>query len=243
MDLKNKTVLITGAARRIGREIALGFAEQGAQVLVHYKESQEDAESLLAELKEKGVSSSAYQADLLDVDSLDKMTRKVLRDCETIDVLVNNASNFFPTPFKTTTSAHWDEFMGLHVKAPFFLAQQLAPAMKKKGEGRIINMADWTGLKIQKNYLVYGTSKAALLAMTRGLAKELAPEVLVNCICPGPILPPLGMDEAEQKQVAQKTLLKRWGSPEDLVRQVVFLATQDFATGAQYVVDGGQSLV
>ncbi len=242
MELKDKIVLITGAARRLGREMAHGFADQGAHVLVHYRSSVDDAESLVSELQQKKVRSQAYQADLSSVASVQAMAIKIMEEHQQVNVLVNNASSFYATPFKTTTEAQWDEFLAIHVKAPFFLVQQLATAMKRTREARIINMADWTGEQPRKNYAAYCTSKAALLSLTQVMAKELAPEILVNAVCPGPILPPLGMDEDEKAEVAATTLIKRWGSPADIVKQVLFLAEQDYATGQVYYVDGGQSL-
>ncbi len=243
MDLKNKTVLITGAARRIGRALAEGFAERGAHVLVHYRNSESEAKELVTALMAKGVRSEAVQADLSSVAAIEALGQRLIRDYERVDVLVNNASTFYPTSLKTLNEAQWDEFIAIHIKAPFFLAQQLGPVMKHKGCGRIINIADWTGLRPQKNYVAYCTTKAALLALTQSLAKELAPEVLVTAVCPGPILAPLGMEAPEQVGIADRTLVKHWGNPADLVKQVVFLAEQDFATGSTHLVDGGQSLL
>ncbi len=243
MELREKTILITGAARRIGREMAHAFADKGAHVLIHYNKSEKEALELVTELQGKGVKSEAFQADLRRHDEIQAMARQIIRDYEMVDVLINNASSFYPTPYKTTNDEHWDDFFAVHVKAPFFLAQQFSPAMKRKSRGCIINMVDWTGLRPMKNYVAYCTSKAALLALTKSLAKELAPEILVNAVCPGPILAPLGMEAEEQETVAEKTLLKRWGSTADIVKQVLYLAEQNYATGSYFVVDGGQSLI
>jgi pteridine reductase len=155
--------------------------------------------------------------------------------------LINNASSFYPTSFGTITEAHWDGMLGIHVKAPFFLAQALSPLMKEKGAGRIINIADWTGLRPRKDYLPYCVSKGALLTLTQALAKELAPEVLVTAVCPGPILPPESLDNDED--IPKRTLLKKWGDVEEIARLVLFLAEQNFATGSIHVMDGGESLV
>lgn len=243
MELKEKVVMITGSAKRIGRAIALSFAEKGSKVLIHYNQSGENAENLVQEILNKGGKAYSYQADLTDLFSLKKMTELVLRDHGTVDILINNASKFFTTTLETTEESHWDELMAIHVKAPFFLAQQLGPSMKKKGKGRIINIADWRGLRPRKNFMVYCTSKAALLSLTKSLAKELAPEVLVTAVCPGPILPADGTQKEEQERIAKKTLLKRWGSPQDVVKQVLFLAEQEYATGEYFFVDGGESLL
>lgn len=242
MELKGKTVLVTGAAKRIGRAIALGFAKKGSRVLVHYHTSSQDAETLIEELKEYQGDCRSYQADLAKLSALKTMASKILDDVGTVDILVNNASLFGPTPFDAITEEQWDQFIDIHLKATFFLSQALAPAMRKKGEGRIINIADWIGLNPRENFLAYSTSKGALLTLSKGLAKELAPEILVNVVCPGPILPPTGMNEAEQEDLRKKTLLGRWGTPEDVVRTVLFLAEQDYATGSHYLMDGGELL-
>lgn len=242
MDLKNKTVLITGAALRIGRAMALGFAEKGAHVLITYKSSKDHANELVAELKSQGCRAQAFKVDLIRAGAAEKLAHKVLKQYEAVDILVNNASIFSPSPLNEINDAEWDDYLALHIKAPFFLAQVLGPAMKKHGGGHIINIADWRGLHPTKNFLAYSISKAGLIALTEGLAKELAPEVLVNAILPGPILPPRGVKRDQQKKLIAKTLLKRWGKPEDIVRQVLFLAEQDYSTGHCYYVDGGESL-
>jgi pteridine reductase len=243
MDLQGKTVLVTGAAKRVGREIAKGFAKKGAHLLIHYYHSKKEAEELARELRENRVSAKIYSANLLNLTELQNMTDKILRGVGTVDVLVNNASLFYPTPFETTTEEQWNQFMDIHLKAPFFLSQAFAPGMKKKGEGRIIHISDWSGLRPYKEYLPYCTSKGALLPLTQGLAKVLAPEILVNAVFPGPILPSPDFTDEEKQKIAKKTLLNRWGTPEDIVRTVLFLAESDFVTGCTYHVDGGESLI
>lgn len=239
MELKGKTVLITGAARRIGREIAIGFAKRGAHLLLHYHTSREEAEAVASELT--GVAVRLYRADLTQLAQLKSMVGKITGDVGAVDILVHNASSFFATPFQVTTEEEWERFMAIHVKAPYFLAQGLAEAMKKQG-GRMILLADGAGLAPRKNYLPYSVSKGALLALTKGLAVELAPEILVNAICPGPIFPPPAMGAAEQEKVRHRTLLGRWGTPKDIAKLALFLAEQDYATGGHYFMDGGESL-
>ena len=242
MNLRGKTVLVTGAAKRIGREIAKGFASRGAHVLIHYHSSKKEAEGLARELRLLRVKSQLCRANLLKVNEIRSMVRKILRDHGGVDVLVNNASLFGRTPFEKVGEEDWENFLGIHVKAPFFLAQALAPVMKKRGGGRIINIADWSGLRPYRDYLPYCVSKGAMMTMTQALAKTLAPEVLVTAVCPGPILPPAAMGKRERVGVAKKTLVGRWGRPEDIARMVVFLAEQDFVTGSYHLVDGGESL-
>lgn len=242
MDLKGKVVLITGGAKRIGREIALGFAKRGAIVLVHYHTSKAEAEELAKDLKKRQVRCRTYQADLFNLVEVKRLAKGILKDFGVVDVLVNNAAIFFKTPFESTTEAEWDDLITVNLKAPFFLSQALAPAMKKKGSGRIIHIADWSGLRPYKDYLPYCLSKSGLIAMTQGLAKTLAPEVLVTAVCPGPILPPPDLGQKEIEGVAKKTLVGHWGRPEEIARMVVFLAESNFVTGSYHLVDGGEFL-
>lgn len=242
MKLHGKTVLITGGAKRIGAAIARAFAEEGCRVLIHYHESSQEAEGLVADLRAKDVASQAFQVDLTDSEALLAMIRKILHEFHAVDVLVNNASAFYKTPFDAVTETDWDRLYALHVKAPFFLARALAPAMQKNGGGVIVNISDQGGLKPYRDYMPYCVSKAALLSLTQGLARELAPEVRVTSLCPGPMIPPEGMSDKMVQLISQRTLLKRWGSPEDVARMVVFLASQDYITGDYHLVDGGESL-
>lgn len=242
MDLKGKTVLITGAAKRIGAEVAKQFAEKGATVLIHCHHSRKEADLLSKKIRKLGVKSHVYSADLSRMVEVKKMAQQILKDLGQVDVLINNASLFYRTPFEKIGEEDWDQFLSIHVKAPFFLAQALAPAMKKKGAGRIINIADWSGLRPYQNYLPYCVSKGGLITLTQALAKALAPEILVTAVCPGPILPPEDLSPQEKAHVAKKTLVGKWGCPEDIARMVVFLAEQEFVTGSYHLVDGGEYL-
>lgn len=248
MTIEGKTVLVTGAAKRIGREIARAFAHRGARLLIHYNSSRKEAEALARELDDlSGSRSRLYRADLSNFSEIRRMGKKILKEVGGVDILVNNASIFFPTPFYSTTETEWDRFMAVNLKAPFFLSQNLAPAMKKKGKGRagvakIINIADWTGLHPRKDYLPYCVSKGGLILLTEGLAKALSPEVLVTAVCPGPTLPSPGFSRRQRAEIARTTLVGRWGSPEDVAKTVLFLAESDFVTGSCYTVDGGHSI-
>lgn len=242
MQLKGKTVLITGGAKRIGRVIASFFAEAGASVLIHYHNSHAEAEALAKELLKSSISARIYQADLLKVSEIQSMADRILKDVGGIDILVHNASLFYRTPFSKICEKDWDEFFAIHIKAPFFLAQALAPSMKERGGGRIIHIADESAQSPYRDYLPYCISKAAMMKLTEGLAKTLAPEILVTTVCPGPVLPPDYFTDEERKKIARKTVVGRWGSPEDIARMAVFLAGQDFVTGSHHMVDGGESL-
>ena len=228
MNLKNKTVLITGAAKRIGRVTALAFAEKGARVLVHYHRSAKEARQLSRLLTQKGVENFLYRADLSKLSEIRKMAQKILKETGGVDVLVNNASVFFPTPFEKTSEKDWIALMDVNFKAPFFLSQALAPAMKKKG-GRIVNVADVLGKNPAKQHLVYSLSKAGLIALTKALAKALAPRILVTAVCPELILPPPG-----------KPRTGKWGKPEDVAKLVISLAESDFMTGSVHFVGDGE---
>jgi len=242
MNLKGKTVLVTGAAKRVGREIALCFARAGAHVLVHYRSSKKEAERLVEEIRSLKVKCYLFQADLSKISEIKRMTAAIRKKIGTVDILVNSASLFYRTKFEATTERDWDDFVAIHLKAPFFLAQFLAPAMKKKGGGRIINIADWSGLRPYRDYLPYCVSKGGVITMTQALAKTLAPEVLVTAVCPGPVFPPPDLTQREKEDVARKTLVGHWGKPEDVARMVVFLAESDFITGSYHLVDGGEIL-
>lgn len=239
MNLSGKKVLVTGAAKRIGREIALAFAQAGAELFLHYHRSQEEAEILAREISQKGSKSPRlFSADLLVSEDRKRLASKVLEEGG-VDVLINNASIFYSIPFSEISEKDWHNFMGIHVHAPFFLSQSLGPEMKKRGGGRIINISDWSGLRPYKDYIAYCTSKGALITLTQGLAKALAPEVLVNAICPGPVLPGEADSSSPKKAPHEKTLLQKWGSPQEVARLAVFLAESDFMTGHYHLVDGG----
>lgn len=240
MELRNKTVLVTGAAKRIGREMALAFARKGCRLVIHHNRSHREARAFLKELQSLGVEALSYRADLLKIQDIRKLCQTICREVGTVDILINNASVFYPTPFEKISEKDWDVFLGLHVKAPFFLAQGLAPAMKKGG--RVVNIADWSGLRPYKNYLPYCVSKGALITLTQALAKAMAPRVLVTALCPGPVLPPPEMKRSIINETVRKTLVGRWGKPEDVARFAVFLAEQDFVTGSVHMVDGGELL-
>jgi NAD(P)-dependent dehydrogenase (short-subunit alcohol dehydrogenase family) len=243
MLLEGKKVLVTGGALRVGRAISQGFARRGAEVLVHYHRSKKEAASLMKEFKAAGVKATFYQADFSDFKSLEKFSKKVLKDTGGVDILVNSASAFLPGRSGKVTESDWDRHMAVNFKAPFFLSQALGPTMKKKGEGRIINIADLMGLHPATTYLAHSLSKSGLFAMTEALAKALAPDVLVTAVCPGPVLAPPGMTKKQKTAVKKGILVDRWGTPEDVVKTVLFLAESDYATGTYYRIDGGARVV
>ncbi|MGH7197609.1 MAG: SDR family NAD(P)-dependent oxidoreductase [Candidatus Omnitrophota bacterium] len=241
MALKGKTALVTGAAKRVGRETALRLAREGVNIFLHYNTSKTDAEKTASEIKALGVRCSLFQAELADPVEVLRMTADILK-AGGVDILVNNASSFYKTPLEEIKESDWDHFMDVNLKAPFLLSKELGLAMAKKTGGQIINIADWSGFRPYKNYLPYCTSKGGLLTMTKALARDLAPKVRANAIAPGPVMLPADISPEEKEQAIKKTLLRREGSPQDVAHAVVFLAENDYVNGIVLPVDGGRSI-
>jgi pteridine reductase len=240
MQLAGKTVLVTGAAQRIGRALALAMADAGAHVILHAHRSLAEAERLAAALDRPDRRAWALGADLGDAEAVQGLAAAALSLTGRVDVLINNASRFDRTPVATASLADWDGHLAINVRAPWLLAQALAPAMKQAGAGKIINLTDYLAVRPVRDYVPYEVSKAAMDGLTRALAKALAPEIQVNAVALGPILPAAGMDEAEQEALIRRLPLRRWGSPDDVVAAVRFLIEgTDFATGTILPVDGG----
>jgi len=244
-DLQGKTVLITGAAKRVGAEIARALHAAGANLALHYRDSKDEAEALSAEFNAlKNRSALAFQADLLDAESLPKLVAAVVQHFGRLDGLVNNASSFYATPLGKIDSNAWDDLMGTNLKAPLFLAQAAAPHLAKNS-GAIVNITDIHAERPLKNYSLYCAAKAGLAGLTSALALELGPEVRVNGVAPGPILWPEdgSFDEATQDKIIAQTPLQRSGAPSDIARTVLFLlADAPYITGQIIAVDGGRSL-
>lgn len=242
--LAQRSVLITGAARRIGAALARGFHAEGANVCIHFHRSAGEAEQLRDQLNAiRADSAICAAADLLDVDALPGLVERATGAFGRLDVLINNASSFYPTPLGTVTARQWDDLMGTNLRAPLFLSQAAAPALKER-QGLVINMIDIHAQRPLPQHPVYSTAKAGLVMLTRSLARELGPEVRVNGIAPGPILwPEGGLDEEVKQEIIDKTLLKRSGSPPDIVRAALFFAKDaPFVTGQILAIDGGRSV-
>jgi pteridine reductase len=242
--LSGRAVLITGAARRLGAALARGFHAHGANVCIHFHRSRREAEQLAAALNElRAGSATTFSADLLDVAALPRIVGHATSTFGTLDVLINNASTFYPTPVGKVTPSQWDDLLGTNLRAPFFLAQAAAPALAQ-ARGLILNMIDIHAQRPLSGHPVYSSAKAGLALLTRALARELGPAVRVNGIAPGPILwPEAGMDDALKQEIVSRTLLKRSGSPEDIVRTALFFAKDaPYVTGQILAVDGGRSV-
>ncbi len=239
-----KTALITGAAQRIGAEIARVLHENGMDLLLHYRTSRTAAEALQRELEGRRADSvRLVQADLLNTTELPVLIREAADWRGRLDLLVNNASAFYPTPIADATESQWEELMGSNLRAPFFLAQAAAPLLRSSG-GAIINLVDIHAERPLKSYPIYSMAKAGNAMMVKSLARELGPEVRVNGVAPGAILwPEEGLSEEAQTNILTRIPLERPGTPEDIARTVLFLAGDaDYITGQIIAVDGGRSV-
>jgi pteridine reductase len=244
--LDGRWALVTGAAKRIGAVIARTLHEAGANVAIHYNRSASEAEQLAADLNGRRARSAiTVSADMLDIDSVERMARQVLEriGSDKLDVLVNNASNFYPTPLGTITIEQWQDLMGSNLKAPLFLSQALLPALRA-ARGVIINIVDVHSQRPLRDHPVYGAAKAGLAMLTRSLAKDLGPHIRVNGVSPGAILwPDEGMSDALRAGIIKQTALKRSGEPEDIANTVLFLVRDaPYITGQIIAVDGGRSV-
>jgi len=243
-SLKGCIALVTGAARRVGAEIATQLHAAGADVGIHYRSSGEDATRLVAHLNGlRPNSAAAFQADLLDTASLPGLIAAVVDWGGGLDILVNNASTFYPTPLGEITEADWDDLVGSNFKAPLFLSQAAAPSLRER-RGSIVNIVDIHAQRPLRDHLVYGPAKAGLAMVTRALAKELAPEVRVNGVSPGAILWPEGdMSETAKASILEQVPLARPGDPADIAGCVLYLVRDaSYVTGQILAVDGGRSI-
>jgi pteridine reductase len=242
--LRDQVVLITGGARRVGAEIARTLHAAGANVLIHYRASAAAAIALADELnKARAHSAAIHAAHLMNAEAPDKLVAAALLEFGRLDILINNASSFYPTPVGQISQPQWDDLIGSNLKAPLFLAQAAAPSLRAS-QGLIINMIDIHALRPLKAHLVYSVAKAGLAMLTRALARDLGPEVRVNGIAPGPVLWPEGdMDDALKRQIIDKTALKRHGTARDVALTALFLAKDaPYITGQIIAVDGGRSI-
>jgi pteridine reductase len=244
LDLTGRVALVTGGARRIGAALVRGFHAAGANVVIHCHRSTREAEQLRAELDAKrGRSAVVAAADLLDERTTLGIIESAISAFGRLDILINNASTFYPTPFGQITSEHWNDLVGTNLRAPLFVSQAAVPHLRQ-ARGLILNMIDIHAQRPLPHYPVYSTAKAGLAMLTRALARELGPDIRVNGIAPGPILwPDAGAEPQLQAEIVSKTLLKRTGSPDDIVRTALFLAREaSYITGQIIAVDGGRSV-
>ena len=241
--LEGQVVVVTGAGRRIGREIALTLGRAGARVVVNYNQSRADAHATVQKIKDGGGQAIAMRADVARPVQVRRMFQAVQERFGRLDLLVNNAGIFFPVQWDKLTEKHWDLILGVNLKGPFFCAQEAARLMMRRKSGQIINISSLGGLQAWPDYAHYCSSKAGLIMLTRCLAKALAPDIRVNSIAPGTILFPGEKKSRMIENVVRATPLRKAGSAEDIAQMVLHLACYgDFITGQIFPVDGGKSI-
>jgi len=242
--LSGKAALVTGAARRVGATIVRKLHAAGANIVLHYRSSADPAEALARELNQiRPDSVVTVEADLLDTGQLQMLPGIATSNFGSLDILINNASTFYPTPLGDITEIDWNDLIGTNLKAPLFLSQAAGAALRISN-GLIVNIADIHGTRPLSRHPVYSIAKAGVIMLTRSLARELGPNVRVNAVAPGPVMwPEDGMDRELQARIIDRTALKRPGSPDDVARAVLFFATEaPYVTGQVLAVDGGRSV-
>jgi NAD(P)-dependent dehydrogenase (short-subunit alcohol dehydrogenase family) len=238
---EGQVALVTGAGRRIGRGVAMRLAAEGARIAVHYRSSKPEAEAVAAEIIRSGGEAVCIRAELSRVAEIDALFDEIEQRFGRLDILVNNAAIFSPTPLGDTREAQWDAILDTNLKAQFFCAQRAAPLLKQSRRGRIINFASLGGLQAWPKYTAYSVSKAGVIMLTRTLARALAPEVTVNAIAPGTISFPEDAPDIAERAI-RSAPLRRTGSADDIADAVVYLVGAGFVTGQVLVVDGGASI-
>lgn len=239
----NKVVLITGAAHRIGATTARLLHQNGMNIVLHYRGSREQAQAVQKELNDERENSVILiQADLHITNGLPTLIEESVKAWGRLDVLINNASSFYPSPVGKATEEQWDDLIGSNLKAPFFLSQAAAPHLKKHN-GCIINIVDIHAERPLKTFPIYSMAKAGLVMMTKSLACELGPDIRVNAVAPGAILWPENLDEVAKQRIVSRTFLKRQGEPNDISKTILYLIKDaGYVTGQIIAVDGGRSL-
>ena len=239
-SLAGRVALVTGSAKRLGRAVALRLAEEGADVIIHYRSSAGEAQLAVAEIEKTGKRGCAIAADLTNVTDINRLFDEAAKQFGRLDILVNSAANFLPASVVSTTEEVWDTSLDTNLKAPFFCAQAAAPLLRRT-KGTIINFADTGGLLGWPGYIAHSVSKAGVVMLTKVLARALAPEVRVNAIAPGTITMPGDPPEWEVDFI-KLAPLQRTGAPSDVADAVVFLVHSKFITGQVLVLDGGRTL-
>ncbi len=242
MNIFGKIALVTGGAKRVGKAIVQALAARGCHLVVHYHRSQAQAQETVRALQAAGHRALAVQADITKEDQVEAMIEAATAHFGRIDILVNNAALFYRTPVETLTIEDWQRVMDVNLTGTFLCAHKIGLRMREWGWGHIINIADVAGERPWADYIPYSVSKACVLTFTQGLAMELAPQVMVNAVIPGPVLFQEDTPDTVRQREIDKTLVKQAGSPQDVAQVVVFVAESDYSTGASFHVDGGRSL-
>lgn len=239
MEINGKTALITGGAHRVGRAITLMLAAAGANVAVNYHRGAASAGKTVADARGYGVAAESYGCDITDAAAVDGMLTRVRETFGTVDILINNAGSFQATPLPTTDRAQWRQIVDTSILGTFHLCNSLIPTLTAE-RGVIINVLDGIVYRPWRNFSAHAVAKAGMLALTRQLAYELAPDVRVNAVVPGPILPPEALDPARVERIGRRTLLGHWGRPADATTAIRYLIEADYITGETLTVDGGE---
>jgi 3-oxoacyl-[acyl-carrier protein] reductase len=238
--LEGKVAIVTGSSRGIGRAIALAFAQEGAKVVVNYLTSEAEAEEVVREIEASGSEAIAIRADVSESDEAKALIKRALERFGRIDILVNNAGIYLPYSLQSEDETNWDRMMAVNVKGVLLCSKYAAPHMLKHGHGVIINMAAQIGFL---GFIGYGLTKGAVISLTKGLARELAPKIRVNAIAPGAVDTGWvsALSDGERRKLAEEIPLKKWAQPEDVAKAAVFLASDDshLMTGTVLVMDGG----
>jgi len=242
MELDGKVAIVTGGAVRLGKALALALAEQGTRVVVHYGSSAGPAQETVRQVQALGSEALAVQADLSNPAEAPPIVERAEARFGQADILVNSAGIFEPGNWDDTTEANWDRHFAINLKSPFFLSQAFARHVGPERAGHIVNIADWRGARPGTDYVAYTLTKAALIAMTKSLALAMAPNIQVNAVAPGMILPPPGRDETYLERMASKIPAQRIGSPAEIAKTLIFLLRSDFVTGELIFVTGGEHL-
>jgi pteridine reductase len=242
MELEGKVAIVTGGARRLGKALALSMAERGARLVIHYGSSVGPADETVAQIKALGGDATAIQCDLRQPGQAPELIARAAQHFGGLDILVNSAAVFEPGDVFSTTEDAWDRHFAINLKSPFFLSQAFAGHVGRERPGHIVNITDWRATRPGTDHLAYTLTKAALVTMTKSLALALAPNIQVNAIAPGAILPPPEKDQAYLVQLAQSIPAQRVGSPAEVARALLFLLESDFVTGDLVLVTGGEHL-
>lgn len=240
MEIRNKVALVTGGAHRIGKAITLMLARAGADVVINYHTSAAQADATANEARALGVKVLTIQADIANYERVKAMAAQTKAWFGGIDILVNNADHWEKSLFPSEDIGPWERITGTGIDGPYYVTNAFAPTMLERGGGAIVNILDLSAWEVWPNFTAHAVSKAALLAMTRQFAAELAPSIRVNAVVPGPVSPPPDYTPEVMAKFAARTLLNRWGSPEDVTQAVKFLIEADYITGDVITVDGGE---
>jgi 3-oxoacyl-[acyl-carrier protein] reductase/pteridine reductase len=242
MNIQGKVALVTGGAVRVGKAITLMLARAGAQVVINYHSSAGPAEETRAEAQALGVEALAVQCDVADLYAVQAMTQQVADHFGGVDILINGASHFGKVIVPTYDLDEWHKVTRISIDGAFYVSNAFAPFMLARGGGVIVNIVDLSAWNPWPAFTAHAVGKAGLLALTHQLALELAPTIRVNAVAPGAVLPPPDFSDSQIAALAARTLLERWGSPEDVAGAVRYLIEADYVTGATLHVDGGEHL-